>query len=214
VDREDTLEMFRPVGPRELARIHELGDRAFPPRLPSQPIFYPVLVEEYARKIARDWNATKPDTGFRGYVTRFRVRADYAARFDVQTVGASWAREFWVPAEDLDEFNANIVGTIEVIAEYDGTAGAEPIELAVGSQFVCPVCGYDDLHDDPSPSYGGGSYEICESCGFQFGVSDDSDGYTFDQWRRNWAAAGMAWASKNPRPPGWDPVAQLEGLKW
>ncbi len=76
VTSEETIEMFRPVGPKELARIHDLGDRAYPPRLPSQPIFYPVLDEFYARKIARDWNATKAETGFRGYVTRFRVRAE------------------------------------------------------------------------------------------------------------------------------------------
>ena len=27
-------------------------------------------------------------------------------------------KEYWVPAEDLEEFNDNIVGEIEVIAEY------------------------------------------------------------------------------------------------
>jgi len=132
VAEEATVELFRPVGPRELARIHELGDRAFPPRLPSQPIFYPVVNEFYARKIARDWNATKADTGYRGYVTRFLVRADYASRFDVQTVGASWAKELWVPAEALEEFNSNIVGGIEVIAEYDGSAGGESREVPAG----------------------------------------------------------------------------------
>lgn len=115
---EAAVTLFRPVGPKELARIRELGFRAFPPRLQYQPIFYPVMNEEYARKIARDWNATREDTGYRGYVTRFRVKADYLARYPVQTVGASWHQELWVPADELDQFNQNIVGKIEIITAW------------------------------------------------------------------------------------------------
>jgi hypothetical protein len=68
---EDCVVLWRPVGPQELELIRRSGMREFPPRLPEQPIFYPVLSEEYAIKIARDWNV--PASG-RGYVTRFRVR--------------------------------------------------------------------------------------------------------------------------------------------
>jgi hypothetical protein len=39
--------LYRPVGPKELALIAESGFREFPPRLPEQPIFYPVTNEEY-----------------------------------------------------------------------------------------------------------------------------------------------------------------------
>ena len=46
------------------------GYREFPPRLPHQPIFYPVLNEEYATQIARDWN-TKSGSR-RGFVTAFK----------------------------------------------------------------------------------------------------------------------------------------------
>jgi predicted RNA-binding Zn-ribbon protein involved in translation (DUF1610 family) len=206
------IEMFRPVGPKELARIHDLEDRAFPPRLPSQPIFYPVLVEEYARKIARDWNATKAETGFRGYVVRFLVRADYAARFDVQTVGASWAKELWVPAEEVDEFNANIVGTIEIVAEYNGSGGGIPAEIWARSRFTCPVCAYPNLDEEPR-SDGHGSDEICPSCGFQFGTSDDDEGWSFESWRRSWIERGAPWSSANPAPPGWDAHRQLALLE-
>ena len=131
MDAEDdeTIELFRPVGPAELALIRELGWRAFPPRLQFQPIFYPVLTEAYARQIARDWNATRADTGYAGFVTRFRVRAAYARQFQVQTVGGRQHRELWVPAEQLAEFNANIVGEIEVIATYRGSADGEPVEV-------------------------------------------------------------------------------------
>ena len=112
---EDTVTLFRPVGPKELELIRKSDWREFPPRLPEQPIFYPVLNEEYATQIARDWNARGTSIG---YVTRFRVRADYLRRYAVQTVGGRVHQEYWIPAEDLDEFNSNIVGLIEVIAEF------------------------------------------------------------------------------------------------
>ena len=111
----ETITFFRPTGVTELALIRDSGKRAFPPRLPHQPIFYPVCNEEYATQIARDWNA--PESGA-GYVTRFRVRAEFLQRYDVHQVGGSIHQEYWIPAEDLAEFNANIVGLIEVIAEF------------------------------------------------------------------------------------------------
>ena len=111
----ETTILYRPVGPKELALIVASGYREFPPRLPEQPIFYPVLNEDYARQIARDWNVR--DSGS-GYVTRFAVRSEFLARYDVRTVGASSHRELWVPAAELAGFNANIVGLIEVIAEF------------------------------------------------------------------------------------------------
>jgi len=107
--------MYRPVGPKELALIAASGFREFPPRLPEQPIFYPVLNEEYAKDISRKWNARDYGAGF---VTRFRVRKDFAAKYQVQIVGDSTCQELWVPAEELSAFNANIVGLIEVIAEF------------------------------------------------------------------------------------------------
>ena len=53
-----------------------------------------------------------------GFVTRFEVDSVYLSRFPVQTVGGSMHTEYWVPAEDLPEFNANIVGLIEVIETF------------------------------------------------------------------------------------------------
>jgi len=107
--------LYRPVGPKELALIAASGFREFPPRLPEQPIFYPVLNEEYARQIARDWNVPASGSGF---VTRFTVRNEFLARYPEQQVGGSIHRELWVPAEALAEMNRNIVGLIEVVAEY------------------------------------------------------------------------------------------------
>ena len=117
---EDTKTLYRPVGPAELALIRESQFRAFPPRLPEQPIFYPVLNEEYAVQIARDWNAKDPKQ-LAGYVTRFLVKTSYLAKFEVKTVGGRVHQEYWIPAEELDQFNSNIVGKIEVIAEFHAT---------------------------------------------------------------------------------------------
>ena len=111
----ETTILYRPVGPKELELIAASGYREFPPRLPEQPIFYPVLNEEYARQIAREWNV--PASGS-GYVTRFAVRKEFLARYSEQQVGASIHRELWIPAEELAEMNRNIVGLIDVIAEY------------------------------------------------------------------------------------------------
>ena len=119
----DTLTLFWPVGPQELELIHMSGYRAFPPharvRLPGQPIFYPVLNMNYAVQIARDWNtrACYADAGG-GYVTRFRVRADFILKYAVQTVGDTIHQELWIPAEGLPALNENIVGEIDVIATF------------------------------------------------------------------------------------------------
>ena len=114
---DETTVLFRPVGQKELDLIRERSCGEFPPRLSHQPIFYPVLNEEYARQIARDWNAKHNEERV-GYVTRFRVRTEYLKRYEVQTVGGSVHQEYWIPAEDLTELNQNIVGAIEVIGEY------------------------------------------------------------------------------------------------
>jgi len=111
----DTVTLFRPVGPKELELIRARGNRAFPPRLPEQPIFYPVLNEAYAADISRKWNVRDYGAGF---VTRFRVRKEFVARYPIQIVGDSTCQELWIPAEELAAFNENIVGKIEIIAEF------------------------------------------------------------------------------------------------
>jgi hypothetical protein len=115
MDLPATITLYRPVGMQELALIRASGFREFPPRLPEQPIFYPVLTEEYAVKIARDWNVRASGAGF---VTRFQVQAEFIDRYQVQEAGGQQHKEYWIPAEELAEFNRAIVGSIEVIAEF------------------------------------------------------------------------------------------------
>jgi hypothetical protein len=111
----NTSTLFRPVGEKELELIRAADSRAFPPRLPEQPIFYPVLEESYAVQIARDWNTRDGGTGF---VLRFEVESDYLARYQVQIAGSREHREYWIPAEELAEFNRHIVGQIEVLSTF------------------------------------------------------------------------------------------------
>jgi hypothetical protein len=114
----ETVVLYRPVGQAELELIQQSGWKAFPPRLAHQPFFYPVANEAYAVQIARDWNTRDAASGHVGYVTRFAVRGDYLARHPVQTAGARMHQEYWIPAEEMDDFNRSIVGTIEVIGEF------------------------------------------------------------------------------------------------
>ncbi len=79
--------------------------------------------------------------------------------------------------------------------------------MAVG--FICPVCDYPKLSESPRSEFGGGSFEICPSCGFQFGVNDDDEGISYETWRRRWEAAGMPWKSAALKQPAtWKPVAK------
>jgi hypothetical protein len=115
----ETIKLFRPTGKSELALIEASGFTGFPTRLPEQPIFYPVTSEEYAAQIARDWNA-KYNADKIGYVTKFEVRKEFLDKYEVKIVGGATHEEYWIPAEDLEEFNRNIVGRIEVVAEFKG----------------------------------------------------------------------------------------------
>jgi hypothetical protein len=110
--------LFRPVGLNELLLIWDSGMREFPPRLPHQPIFYPVTNVAYATQIARDWN-TK-DGSLAGYVTEFEVDEGFISAFEPHTVGSSLHKEYWIPAERLSDFNSALQGRIRIHSAYFG----------------------------------------------------------------------------------------------
>jgi hypothetical protein len=116
-DADGTTTLWRPVGPQELRLVEASGGRRWPPRLPDQPIFYPVLNEAYATQIAREWNV--PASGV-GYVTRFRVETSFARRYVTRRAGGGHILELWIPAEDVDALNEHLVGTIEVVGTCTG----------------------------------------------------------------------------------------------
>ena len=115
---KSTTTLYRPTGQPELDLVAASGYQAWPPRLPEQPIFYPVTNEEYAAQIAREWNTTDETNGNVGYVTRFEIDSEWLAQFPVQKVGGRVHTEYWIPAERVEEMNQQIVGKIEVIRKF------------------------------------------------------------------------------------------------
>ena len=111
----ETTILYRPTGANELKLVEESGFKRWPPRLSGQPIFYPVTNEAYAKQIATEWNIK--DSGI-GYVTRFKVQKKFMDKYKIQIVGGSEHTEWWIPADELEKLNDNIVGKIEVIGEY------------------------------------------------------------------------------------------------
>jgi predicted GIY-YIG superfamily endonuclease len=113
--KEETVTLYRPTGPKELELIKKSKYKRFPPRLPEQPIFYPVTSEEYANKIARDWNVK--DSG-EGHVLEFYVKKSFLDKYPIQTVGGNSHQEYWIPAEDLEDFNDALLGKIWKTKSY------------------------------------------------------------------------------------------------
>lgn len=111
-----TITLYRPTGPVELALLEKSNFTAWPPRLPDQPIFYPVMNQAYAEQIATEWNIR--DSGS-GYVTRFKVERNFLKPYPRKIVGGNQHEELWIPAEDLDAMNEHIVGRIEVIKRFN-----------------------------------------------------------------------------------------------
>lgn len=134
--RPDRTELFRPVGRAELELIATAQYKGFPPRLPEQPIFYPVLEFEYAAEIAREWNSKQPRSGNIGYVTRFLIPTAYLSDREVHEVGGRQRREFWIPAGELPTFNGALASPIEVVATFDNgiqvARGPRPIAIPQG----------------------------------------------------------------------------------
>jgi hypothetical protein len=126
------MNLYRPVGLKELRLIAQSQWRAFPPRLDWQPIFYPVLNVEYAEQIAATWNTRDAASEFCGFVTKWLIDDEYIKRYPVQVVGAKSHQELWIPAEDLAEFNAKIVGRIEVLRSHYGERFEGEIDAKAG----------------------------------------------------------------------------------
>jgi hypothetical protein len=128
--------LYRPVGLPELALLWDSGMRSFPERLAHQPIFYPVVNPDYARQIAREWNAPDANSGFAGFVTEFGVSATYLTKYELHTAGSAAHQEYWIPANELNSFNKAIHGLISVEEAYFGSQfiGYVPVEHGLKGQ--------------------------------------------------------------------------------
>lgn len=206
--------LYRPVGLAELALMFDTQMRAFPPRLPEQPIFYPVLNRDYAIQIARDWNASSEQSGFSGFVTVFSIDSQYLEQFPVQTVGGSVHQELWVPAERLAEFNHEIRDRIGVTDVFfsDAYTGFIPSKFGLAGktateQLVCMAATFD---------YSGMDF-ICETAAnnkaiylnFPFWLSRDfsSHGVLLSQRDRVLDAMRQLWCQRFPQISLFDPKA-------
>lgn len=116
--------------------IIESNFKKFPPRLEWQPIFYPVLDENYASEIAEKWNTRDEAGNYLGFVTQFEVLEDEVNKYPAQNVGAKNHNELWVPSEELEMFNLAIVGNIEVIKVFIGDDFKEPANAKIDSLIL------------------------------------------------------------------------------
>jgi hypothetical protein len=134
---------------------------------------------------------------------------------------ATWSAS-GVEAEQSRRFAVTADGLRQVVREALCDPGGDPpgsaattdwenrVTSPAGPPFQCPVCGYPGLNEPPRTEQSGPSYEICPSCGFEFGVTDDDRGHSYADWRQLWVEGGMQWWSRAHRkPPGWDPGTQL-----
>ena len=112
--------LYRPVGFKELELILNTGCRRYPKRLPTQPIFYPVLNQEYAIEIAKKWNTKDSNSGFSGYVTEFNIDQEYMSKYESHIVGSTQHEELWVPSDQLSEFNSQIIVPIKISHAFYG----------------------------------------------------------------------------------------------
>jgi hypothetical protein len=120
------ITLYRPVGQKELDLVKESGFKKFPPRLDWQPIFYPVMNQEYAEQIAKQWNTADEFSGYAGHVLAFDLKEVYLLKYPVQNVGGEIHNELWIPANELDEFNNNIIGPIRVVCSFYGIKNSKP----------------------------------------------------------------------------------------
>lgn len=131
-----TNTLYRPVGEKEMILIIENNYKKFPPRLDWQPIFYPVLNEEYASEIAEKWNTRDEAGNFLGFVSKFEVLEEIVNKYPSQNVGARNHNELWIPSEELEEFNQAILGNIEVTKVFIGKDFKSPTSNEIQSLIL------------------------------------------------------------------------------
>ncbi len=114
------ITLYRPVGQKELELVRISGFKRFPPRLEWQPIFYPVMNRPYAEQIAKQWNTEDEFSGYAGHVLSFDLPEIFIQKYPVQNVGGEVHNELWVPANELEISNDNIIGTIRLECSFYG----------------------------------------------------------------------------------------------
>jgi len=57
-------------------------------------------------------------------------------------------------------------------------------------KYICPVCEFDGLKEEPFSEDNEPSYEVCPSCGFEFGFDSANDPAAFAEFRQRWIKNG------------------------
>lgn len=131
-----TVTLYRPVGLKEWELIRNSDCTCFPPRLGWQPVFYPVLNLPYATQIAYEWNTQDAFSGYCGIVTQFELKEAHYQQYAIQNVGGGIHNELWVPAEELLQFNENIVGRIIAVRAYTGSGFVMPEDALMAGELL------------------------------------------------------------------------------
>jgi hypothetical protein len=129
------IKLYRPVGIKELELIIDSGWKMFPPRLEWQPIFYPVLSQQYAEQIASEWNTKDEFSGYCGIVTGFELNEEHFSKYTVQNVGGVIHNELWVPADELALFNQHIADGIHIVKVFFGERFVRPEKDMVSKEL-------------------------------------------------------------------------------
>ena len=130
---EETVTLYRAVGPGQWRTIVESGRKRFPLRRGAQKYFYPMLSESFARKVASDWNVRQSGIG---YVVSFKVRKDFLTDYSVYSLGAPEYQEYRISARDLVKLNENLMGPIELVGVYGGNEAGNASAPAANGESV------------------------------------------------------------------------------
>src|ERR1700678_4028583 len=89
--------------------------------------------------------------------------------------------------------------TTNLIPPSTGIRPTWTTSMHSSNPFTCPVCGFTGLTEAPYDEHGCASFEICPSCGTEFGYDDANRSH--EDLRKAWLAAGKTWWSQTIKPP-------------
>ncbi|MDD2516385.1 MAG: hypothetical protein PHO80_01995 [Candidatus Gracilibacteria bacterium] len=78
--------------------------------------------------------------------------------------------------------------------------------------YICNVCGFDELEEPLYYEDGAPTFMICACCGFESGVADLDQGYSFESYRKKWLEKGTKWLLEDKKPKDWDLKTQLKRI--
>lgn len=134
-----TITLYRPATPRQRDSIARNGWRHFDELSLYQGCFYPMLHPDYARLVARRWNAREYGAGF---VLAFRADRQWLSQFQPQTLATETQLEYCIPARCLADFNHHLHGRIRVVESFGIDPQRPRPVIAPASQdwdFACAV---------------------------------------------------------------------------